>query len=182
MNLMAKAEAFRDERRLTRRLFIKLAVVAAGLVSVWENFVSGRRVFAQTNPPGWPLADEPVEATLKRLFGNRSFTSGEGKIKMDLPAIAEDGGNVAIAVDANFAVSGATRASHIYIISDKNRRPMLAKFSLSADSGRAVIATSIRLATSTDVRAVVEMNDGALYAVTKHVRVTISGCDLPPAG
>jgi predicted secreted protein len=29
------------------------------------------------------------------------------------------------------------------------------------------------------VRAVVEMNDGTLYAVSKHVRVTISGCDMP---
>jgi sulfur-oxidizing protein SoxY len=181
MKLMARAEAF-DERRLTRRLFIKLSVAAAAVVLVWENFFTGGRVFAQANPPGWPLADEPVEATLKRLFGNRGFTSGEGRIKMELPAIAEDGGNVAITVDADFPVSGATRARHIYIISDKNRRPMLAKFSLSADSGRAAIATSIRLATSTDVRAVVEMNDGALYAVAKHVRVTISGCDLPPAG
>jgi predicted secreted protein len=43
-----------------------------------------------------------------------------------------------------------------------------------------MIATSIRLATSTDVRVVAEMSDGALFSVTKHVRVTISGCDLPP--
>ena len=179
---MAKTEAFSGARRLTRRLFIKLSVAAVGFVAMWENFVTRGQVLAQTNPPGWPLADEPVEATLKRLFGNRGFNSGEGKIKMDLPAIAEDGGNVAISVDANLPVSGATRASYIYIISDKNRRPMLAKFSLSADSGRAAVATSIRLATTTDVRAVVEMNDGVLYVVTKHVRVTISGCDLPPSG
>ncbi len=177
---MANTETSSGDRRLTRRLFIKLSVAAAGLVTAWENFVAGGQVFAQTSPPGWPLADEPVEATLKRLFGNRSFDSGDGKIKMDLPAIAEDGGNVAIAVDVNLPVSGANRVNHIYIISDKNRRPMLAKFSLSADSGRAAIATSIRLATTTDVRAVVEMNDGVLYSVTKHVRVTISGCDLPP--
>ena len=179
---MAKTGALSDERRLTRRLFIKLSVAAAGLVSASETFVTGGRVLAQANPPGWPLADEPVEATLKRLFGSRNFNSGEGKIKMDLPAIAEDGGNVAISVDADLPVSGANRVHHIYIISDKNRRPMLAKFSLGADSGRAAIATSIRLATSTDVRAIVEMNDGVLYAVAKHVRVTISGCDLPPAG
>ena len=177
---MASTEAFTGEPRLTRRLFIKLSVAAAGLVAMWENIFTGSRVFAQTNPPGWPLADEPVEATVKRLFGNRNLNSGEGKIKMELPAIAEDGGNVAVSVDANLPVSGATRVSHIYIISDKNRRPMLAKFSFSENSGRASIATSVRLATSTDVRAVVEMNDGTLYAVSKHVRVTISGCDLPP--
>jgi sulfur-oxidizing protein SoxY len=179
---MAKTNASRDDRSVTRRLFIKLSVAAVGLITTWENFFTSSRVFAQANPPGWPLADEPVEATLKRLFGKRNFNPGEGKIKMDLPVIAEDGGNVAVSVDADLPVSGAPRASHIYIISDKNRRPMLAKFSLSPDSGRASIATSVRLATSTDVRAVVELNDGTLYTVTKHVRVTISGCDLPPSG
>jgi sulfur-oxidizing protein SoxY len=59
---------------------------------------------------------------------------------------------------------------------------MLAKFSFTPESGKAFIATSVRLATTTDVRAIVEMNDGTLYGVSRHVRVTISGCDLPPAG
>jgi sulfur-oxidizing protein SoxY len=178
--LMAKGAASRAQGRLTRRLFIKLSASAVGLLTIGENLFFRTRLFAQANAPGWPLPDEPVDATLKRLFGNRKFTAGEGTVKMELPAIAEDGGNVAISLDSNLPVSGATRVSHIYIISDKNRRPMLAKFSFSENSGRASIATSVRLATSTDVRAVVEMNDGTLYAVSKHVRVTISGCDLPP--
>ncbi|HKY07460.1 MAG TPA: thiosulfate oxidation carrier protein SoxY [Candidatus Binatia bacterium] len=159
---------------------MKLSLAAAGFAAIWADFPGIRRAAAQTKPPGWPLADEPVEATLKRLFGGRSFASGEGKIKMDVPTIAEDGGNVAVSVDANLPVNGAHRVNHIYIISDKNRRPMLAKFSLSPDSGRAAISTSVRLATSTDVRAVVEMSDGTLFAISKPVRVTISGCDLPP--
>jgi sulfur-oxidizing protein SoxY len=180
MNLMASTKTSSGEPRVTRRLFIKVTVAAAGLVSAWETLVAGGQILAQASPPGWPVADEPVEATLKRLFGMRTFNSGEGKIKIVLPAIAEDGGNVPISVDAELPVSGANRVNHIYIISDKNRRPMLAKYAFSADSGRAAIATSIRLATTTDVRAIVEMNDGALYAVTRHVRVTVSGCDLPP--
>jgi sulfur-oxidizing protein SoxY len=129
-----------------------------------------------------PVPDEAVDATLKRLFGSRSMTPGEGKIKLELPLIAEDGGNVAVSVDANLPISGAKHLSHIYIIADMNRRPMLVKFSFSADSGRASVATSVRLSTTTDVRAVIEMNDGTLYAVTKNVRVTISGCDVPPQG
>jgi sulfur-oxidizing protein SoxY len=179
---MVKTEAFSDERRLTRRLFIKLSVAVVGFAAGLERFFSSRLVFAQANPAGWPQPDEPVDATLKRLFGNRSMQSGDGKIKMELPQIAEDGGNVAIMVDTSLPVSGATHVSNVYIISDKNRRPMLAKFSFTPDSGRASIATSVRLATTTDVRAIIEMNDGTLYAVSRNVRVTISGCDLPPAG
>jgi sulfur-oxidizing protein SoxY len=123
-----------------------------------------------------------VEATLKRLFGNRPLMPGEGKLKLDLPQIAEDGGNVSITVESTLPVSGANHLNHIYIISDKNRRPMIAKFSFSPETGRAFVATQIRLATSTDVRAVAEMSDGTLYAVKRNVRVTISGCDLPPTG
>jgi sulfur-oxidizing protein SoxY len=164
--------------QLSRRLFLRLAALAGGFA--W-GFVSISRVFAQ-NVSGLPLPDEPVEGTLKRLFGSRAINSGTGKIKMDLPQIAEDGGNVAITVEANMPVSGPSHVSHLYIIADKNRRPMLAKFSFTPDSGRASISTSIRLAATTDVRAVVEMSDGALYSVSRHVRVTISGCDLPPQG
>jgi sulfur-oxidizing protein SoxY len=170
-----------DPAKFTRRLFLRLAALAIGFASSFEE-VFNSSAFAQINTSGLPLPDELVEATLKRLFGNRQIISGDGRIKLELPQIAEDGGNVAISVDANFPMNGANRVSHIYIISDKNRRPMLAKFSFTPDSGRASIATSIRLATTTDVRAVVEMNDGALYAVSRHVRVTISGCDLPPQG
>jgi sulfur-oxidizing protein SoxY len=170
------------ELKLSRRWFLRLAALVGVFGTIWRQFVEPQAASAQAQGPGWPLADEPVEATLQRLFGNRKFTSGAGKIKLDLPAIAEDGGNVAIAVDADFPLTDAARASHIYIISDKNRRPMLAKFSLPSDSGRATIATSIRLATSTDVRAIVEMSNGTLYVVSKPVRVTISGCDLPPSG
>lgn len=138
--------------------------------------------WGQAAPSGLPLPDEGVEATVKRLFGSRKLSSGDGKIKLELPLIAEDGGNVPITIEANLPVSGVTRVNHIYIISDKNRRPMLAKFSFTPDSGKASISTSIRLATTTDVRAIAEMSEGTLYAVSKNVRVTISGCDLPPQG
>jgi sulfur-oxidizing protein SoxY len=163
-----------------RRSFLRALAGLAAFAIGAKDFASGGAGWAQGNAPGFPLPDELVAATLKRLFGDRKLNPADGKIQLDLPVIAEDGGNVAIVVDSDLPVAGAVRASHIYLIADKNRRPMLAKFSVSSDSGRATIATSIRLATSTDVRALVEMSDGTLYAASKPVRVTISGCDLPP--
>lgn len=169
-------------KSLSRRAFLRTAGAVVGFAANCFSFVLGSPAWGQTSVTGLPPPDEQVDATLKRLFGNRSMSPGDGKVKLELPLIAEDGGNVAVAVEANLPVSGATHVKHIYIISDKNRRPMLAKFSFSTDSGKASLATSVRLATTTDVRAVVEMNDGTLYAVSKNVRVTISGCDLPPQG
>ena len=166
-------------QRLGRRAFLR-AAAAAGFAVTLKDLAWCAPATAQANLSGIPLPDELVDATLKRLFGNRTLQRGDDKIKLELPLIAEDGGNVAITIDSNLPVSGAAQVSNVYIISDKNRRPMLAKFSFTPDCGRAFVSTSIRLATTTDVRAVVEMNDGTLYGVSKHVRVTISGCDLPP--
>jgi sulfur-oxidizing protein SoxY len=144
-----------------------------------KDLLLAASVWAQTGLAGMPLPDEKVEATLKRLFGNRPINPADGKIKLDLPLIAEDGGNVGVSVDANLPMTPTSYVSNMYIISDKNRRPLLAKLSFTPEAGKASIATSIRLATTTDVRAIVEMNDGALYSASRHVRVTVSGCDLP---
>ena len=171
-----------NAKSLSRRAFLRSAGAVVGLAANAASIGFSSSAWGQSTDSGLPAPDEAVDATLKRLFGNRSMTPGEGKIKLELPLIAEDGANVAVSVDANLPVSGANHLRHIYIIADKNRRPMLVKFSFSADSGKASVATSVRLATTTDVRAVAEMNDGTLYAVTKNVRVTISGCDLPPQG
>ena len=164
---------------LGRREFLRAAAFA-GIGVTLNEFAPSGSATAQIRGAGTPLPDELVEATLKRLFANRTFQKGDDKIKLELPLIAEDGGNVAITIDSSLPVSGAAQVSNVYIIADKNRRPMLAKFSLTPDCGKVSVSTAIRLATTTDVRAIVEMNDGTLYSVSQHVRVTISGCDLPP--
>jgi sulfur-oxidizing protein SoxY len=176
---MATTKRHTANTTVTRRVVLKAAATlcAAGAAA---PAVLTSKVWAQSAPAGLPLPDEPVEMTLKRLFGNRVLRSGAGKIKLDVPLIAEDGGNVAVTIESDQPLAGATRLNHIYIISDKNRRPMLAKFTFAPESGRASISTSVRLAMTTNVRAVAEMSDGTLYTVSKHVRVTISGCDVPP--
>jgi sulfur-oxidizing protein SoxY len=64
----------------------------------------------------------------------------------------------------------------IYVISDKNRRPLNAKFMLTPASGQAFVGTNLRLGESTDVRAVAELSDGTLLAAKREVRVTVGGC------
>lgn len=172
----------RTKPELSRRRFLRAMVAVGSCAAVVKEMLRGSHAWAQARLSGMPLPDEPVEAMLTRVFGQRPLMPGEGKIKLELPLIAEDGGNVPVAVEASLPVIGAVRLINIYIISDKNRLPLLAKFSFTPDSGKGFIGISVRLATTTDVRAVGEMSDGTLYAVTKHVRVTISGCDVPPAG
>ena len=163
-----------------RRRFLRMLSGLLGGAGIISDLAAPASVTGQAAQLGLPQPDEAVDATMKRLFGNRALQRGDDKLKVELPQIAEDGASVAIGIDSTLPVSGAAALSHIYIISDQNRRPMLAKFSFTPESGRAMVATSVRLAASTDVRVVAEMSDGTLYSVTKHVRVTISGCDVPP--
>ena len=175
-------EILKKNSLLTRRAYLRMAAVWFGFAAIAKTLVFARAGRAEEVFSGFPQPNEKIDAALKRLFGNRAVNSGEGKIKLEMPLIAEDGSNVPTTVDVNLPLTGGTHVNHIYIISDKNRRPLIAKFSFTPQSGKAFISTSIRLATTTDVRAMVELSDQTLYAVTKHVRVTISGCDLPPQG
>jgi sulfur-oxidizing protein SoxY len=113
---------------------------------------------------------------MKRLFGNRPVGPGDGRVKLEAPLIAENGSVVPVTVEADLPMTPQRYVKSIYIISDKNRRPLNARFSLTPDVGKPSISANIRLAETTDVRAVVEMNDGSLYMVKQEVKVTVGGC------
>ncbi len=162
---------------LTRRAFIRSVSGVGLLAAVGVPSLAGLpTAWSQGTPPGAPLPTEKVEETMKRLFGNRAITSGDGRVKLEAPLIAENGSVVPVTVEADLPMTPAKYAKNIYVIADKNRRPLNARFSLTPESAKASIATNIRLAETTDLRAVVEMNDGTLYMVKQEVKVTVGGC------
>src|SRR5215831_17344120 len=164
-------------RKLTRRDLLRAGgMIGAAGVAVALGLGGFMRVAAQPAQLGMPKPDEKVEETIKRLFGNRSISPAAGKVKLEAPLIAENGSVVPVTVEADLPMTPQKYVKSIYIISDKNRRPLNAKFSLTPEVGKAAISTNIRLAGTTDLRAIVEMNDGALYMAKQEVKVTIGGC------
>ncbi len=120
--------------------------------------------------------EEKVDATLKRLFGGRPIKDGSSVIKMDLPLIAENGAVVPITVEVQSPMTPTNYVKSIYIVSDRNRRPMNAKFSLTPEMGAAAIGANLRLNETGDVRAIAELNDGTLLMAKREVKVTVGGC------
>ena len=120
--------------------------------------------------------EEPVDATLRRLFGGRPIRDGSAAIKIELPLIAENGALVPIAVEVNAPMTPQSYVKTVYIISDKNRRPLNVRFNLTPAMGQAYVATNLRLGETTDVRAIAEMSDGTLLGAKRDVRVTVGGC------
>jgi sulfur-oxidizing protein SoxY len=156
--------------RVTRRELLA-AAAAAGMACAWPWNESEAQGFLANLAP-----EEPVEATLKRLFAGRPIREGSAVMTLEAPLIAEDGGNVPVAVEIKSPMTPQSHVKAIYILSDKNPRPLNAKVNLTPACGQAYVATNIRLADTGDVRAVAEMQDGTLVMVKRSVRVVVAGC------
>mgnify|MGYP003394354212 FL=1 len=65
---------------------------------------------------------------------------------------------------------------NIYVFSEGNLDPFVAKMSLTSANGKAEIAMRIKMRKTSNVRAVVETSKGNLYQSMKEVKVTVGGC------
>jgi sulfur-oxidizing protein SoxY len=167
--------AGRNDDGIPRRVLLR-GIGMLGLGAVLAPWLGAARpVLAQGNLANLG-PEEPVDATLKRLFAGRPIKDGAAQIKLDLPLIAENGAVVPVSVEVNTPMTRDSYVKAIYIVSDKNRRPLNAKFNLTPAMGQAFVGTNLRLGDSTQVRAIAEMNDGSLLMAKRDVKVTVGGC------
>ena len=110
----------------------------------------------------------------------KKFTGGktpvEGKVKLDLPEIAENGNTVPMTVTVDSPMTEASHVTDVLVVANENPRSGVAIFHFSPASGAAEANTRIRLASTQDVIAVAKMNDGSFFMASKQVKVTIGGC------
>jgi sulfur-oxidizing protein SoxY len=163
-----------NAKPMTRRDALRLFGAAGAALGMGS--LGAGEAQAQATGAGMPQPDEKVADTLKRLFGDRPLQPAGDKVKFDAPMIAENGAVVPVRVDVDLPMAGDDYVKSIYIISDKNRRPLNARVSLTPESGKASVGTNIRLASTTDVRAIAETSKGALYETKREVKVTVGGC------
>ena len=64
----------------------------------------------------------------------------------------------------------------IHLFNEKNPEPSIATFHLGPRSGRASVATRIRLADTQTVTAIAELSDGTFWTTDVYVIVTIAAC------
>ena len=110
----------------------------------------------------------------------RKFTGGktpaEGKVKLDMPEIAENGNTVPMTVTVESPMTEASHVTDVLVVANENPRSGVVTFHFSPASGVAEANTRIRLAATQDVIAVAKMNDGSVFMASKQVKVTIGGC------
>jgi sulfur-oxidizing protein SoxY len=128
----------------------------------------------------WVLSIDPADATAEAADAIGKFTGGKtpapGRIKLDLPEIAENGNTVPMTVSVESPMTEEAYVTDVLVIADGNPRPGVVTFHFSPASGMAEANTRIRLAHTQNIIAVAKMNDGSFYQATKQVKVTIGGC------
>lgn len=114
-----------------------------------------------------------VEA-IRALIGESTLQ--RGRVKLELPAIVENGNTVSLTVSVESPTSETDHVESIHIFNQKNPQPYVAAFNLGPRAGKASISTRIRLADSQRVVAIARLNDGSFWSSSADVIVTLAAC------
>ena len=125
--------------------------------------------------PGLASADARLlDEAIKKVVGNKSLKPG--KIKLDLPQIAENGNTVPVTVSVDSPMTSNNHVKAVHLFADKNPRPEVATLHFSPSSGKASASTRMRMIKTQNVVAVAELSDGTVHMSKAEVKVTIGGC------
>lgn len=128
----------------------------------------------------WPFAAargadaDSVEVMVFRVTGGA--TVQPGRVKLDLPVLADNGNSVSLKVSVDSPMTAASYVKSIHIYAARNPRPNVANFYLGPRAGRAQVSTRVRLGGSQRVLAVAALSDGSFWSATADVVVTLSAC------
>jgi sulfur-oxidizing protein SoxY len=147
--------------RLTRRQILSAFAVA---------------VFGQVSTVGHAAIAVPdqLQSFIMEATGGQSPQSG--KVKLTMPPLAESGNSVPLKIQVESPMTAEEYVKSIHVFSERNPRPVIARFHLSPRAGKAEINTRIRLAGTQHVFAVAVMNDGTAWIGSFEVVVTAAAC------
>jgi sulfur-oxidizing protein SoxY len=136
----------------------------------------GRNVQAQApkvEPPPPPVPSLFEQALDEILKGAKPLT---GKIALEIPEIAENGNTVPYAIAIDSPMTEADHIKAIHVLSTVNPLPHVASFGFTPLSGRASVASRMRLSKTQDVVILAELSGGKFIISRRTVKVTIGGC------
>jgi sulfur-oxidizing protein SoxY len=97
-------------------------------------------------------------------------------LKLEIAALADNGHVVPVRVSVDSPMTPADHVTHIWLLSPRNPVTRMAVFHLGPWSGRAEIATRVRLAGTQSVLALARLSDGQFRYAQAEVIVTESAC------
>ncbi len=155
---------------------LRLAIVGrrdllvGSAAAVLVSTLLGRAAIADAAAVGAATFQEAMKA----ILGEAKPTAE--RITLDLPEIAENGNTVPFSLTIDSPMTDVDHIKAAHVVSSGNPQPAVATFYFSPLSGKASVASRMRLAKTQDVVAVAELSSGAFLIATRNVKVTIGGC------
>jgi sulfur-oxidizing protein SoxY len=121
-----------------------------------------------------------METAIRNAIGTPTIR--KGRVMLDLPPLVENGNTVPMTVSVDSPMTPDNYVKAIHVFNEKNPQPNVISVRLGARSGKAAIATRVRLADTQRITAIAEMSDGTFWSDTQEVIVTLAACleDLQP--
>ncbi len=138
-----------------------------------RDFILGAAVVALLPMPARATPDT-MAAAIKEVVGERAVR--EGKVKLDIPPLVENGNTVPLLVSVESPMSEADFVKAIHVFNEKNPQPHVFSATLRPQNGKAAISTRIKLADAQKVVAIAETSKGELWSASADVIVTIAAC------
>jgi sulfur-oxidizing protein SoxY len=146
-----------------RRVFLLGASAAAALAPL----LAGRSA-AHTSARSW-------EDAVKAIAGD-ARPAADSRFTFELPDLAENGNMVPFTIAVASPMTEKDHVKAIHIVATANPLPSVASFRFTPLSGRASVASRLRLAGSQDLIGLAELSDGRFLMVRRAVKVAIGGC------
>lgn len=128
------------------------------------------------------LAGDAWEEIRGSVYGEKAIEDGRGVISLSAPNRPEDMRVVPIAIDA--ALKDGRMIKTVTFILDENPTPVVAVFHMGAGRDAVSLKSNFRVDRQSDVRVVVEADDGKLYMVSQLIKFAggQASCSAPPTG
>lgn len=146
-----------------RRRFLLTACASTGLLLL---------PYAGTRPALATPAD--VALKIKEVTGDKLIR--KGRVKLDLPILVESSNAVSMKVSVDEVLPPAARVQSIHVFAEANPLPNVVHFRFGPRSGKPVVSTRIRLATSQTVIAIAQCADGTCWRDEVELLVALAAC------
>jgi sulfur-oxidizing protein SoxY len=115
-----------------------------------------------------------MQAAINEFTGDAKITPG--RVTMDIPPLVENGNSVPLTITVDSPMTEEDFVKTIAVFNERNPQPNIGTFHLNPRSGRAFVATRIRLGDSQMIVAVAKLSDGTLWSGTAELVVTLPAC------
>ncbi len=115
-----------------------------------------------------------LEEALLRVTGGTRVRPG--RVRLELPPLVENGNSVALTVTVDSPMTAEDHVKAIHVLAEMNPLPNVLSVHLGPRSGRARIASRVRLADTQTISAIAEMSDGSFWSDSRDVVVTLAAC------